>query len=555
MYPYRTPGVRFEWLDPPPGIGDRRTDIAGFVGIAARGPLHEPVKVESWTQFTSTFGAHIAQAYLAYAVEGFLLNGGRTCWVVRVADPRAVRPASLELLDDYGTPVLRLMARTKGTWGHDIVVSLARTAADRFSLTLQTSDGGIELWRNLSMDPGDAQRYVVPLLNDVGAGSRLVGAEDLSAVVGLAPTMPSDRASNLRHGVGRLTGGSDGLATLGPEHFSGDGAPENVRWGLAALELVDEVSIVALPDVMTKPRVQERRPRRRLRCDAVDGEAPQPPLPDEPADFPPPFTDLDLEMLQTAVVRHCERLQDRVAVLDPRLGDTTPALAAAWRQAVDSAYAALYWPWLRCPDPLRLEGLVRAVPPSGHVAGIYARGDLRVGVHKPPANELLEGVSDVVAATDDVAHGDLNSLGINVIRVWNGQGIRVAGARTLSRDPLCRYVNVRRLLNMIEEGICEDTPWTVFEPNGPELWRQVDGAVRGLLDRLWRRGMLDGASAADAYFVTCDETTNPPAEVDAGRVICLIGIQPPLPAEFVIVRIGRTADSVEIIETAGVPSG
>src|SRR5512133_1977197 len=155
MYSYRTPGVRFEWLDPPPLVMGRRTDIGGFVGIAARGPLHQAIQIESWTQFTSTFGGHIPQGYLAYAVEGFFGNGGHTCWVVRAADPAASAEASLDLYDDRGSPVLRLQARTPGTWGEDVIVTVARTAPDRFSLTLQTSDGGIELWRNLTMAVGD----------------------------------------------------------------------------------------------------------------------------------------------------------------------------------------------------------------------------------------------------------------------------------------------------------------------------------------------------------------------------------------------------------------
>lgn len=554
MYAYRTPGVRFEWLDPPAGIATRRTDVAGFVGITRRGPLHEPVKVESWTQFVSTFGAHTAQGYLAYAVEGFFLNGGRTCWVVRIADPEKAHPASIELLDDFGARTLRLTATTPGTWGEDITVSVARTDADRFSLTLQTSDGGIELWRNLTMQSDDRQRFVEELINDKTAGSLLVCAKVLSTT-GSPLSTPSGQAPNLRHGVGRLAGGRDGLTTISPAHLSGEGAPPHERWGLAALELVDEVSIVAVPDLMEKPRVEPRHAPRRIACEVTDAEPSPPPLPAEPTEFPPPLSDVQLEVLQSAVVRHCERLQDRVAVLDPRLGDVTPTQVTAWRQGIDSSYAALYWPWLRCPDPLRLDGLLRPVPPSGHVAGIYASGDLRVGVHTPPANQVLEGVDDVVAATDDIAHGDLSGQSVNVIRVWNGQGIRVAGARTLSTNPLWRYVNVRRLLNMIEESILEDTQWTVFEPNTPDLQRSVDRVVRSFLDRLWRRGMLDGASASDAYFVRCDETTNPPAEVDAGRLICLVGVQPPLPAEFVIVRIGRTTDAVEIVETAGVNSG
>jgi hypothetical protein len=548
VYPDRTPGVRFEWLDPPRAATTRRTDIAGFVGIAARGPLHQPRRVESWTQFTTTFGGHIPQGYLAYAVEGFFANGGRTCWVVRAADPATAAPATLELLGSLGLPVLRLGAVSPGTWGRDVVVTLARTGEDRFSLTVQTSDGSVELWRNLTMDTGD-ERYVVTLLNDETTGSRLIRTEDLALPGALPAVTPSERAANLRDGAARLAGGSDGLAALRPEHLTGEHAPPDKTWGLAALEPIDEVAIVAVPDLMAKPRQEPRRRSPRPRCDLVDAPPPPPPADETPVEFPPVLDEVAVAAVQAAVVRHCERLQDRVAVLDPRGEDGTPTLVSAWRRQFDTSYAALYWPWLRCPDPLRLDGLLRPVPPSGHVAGVYARGDLEVGVHKPPANEPLEACSDVVTPSDDSTHGDLNHEGVNVIRAWNGLGIRVAGARTLATDPLVRYVNVRRLLNMIEEAIVEDSQFAVFEPNGPALWREVERVVRALLDLLWRQGALDGATADEAYTVTCDATTNTPEETDAGRLICLVGLQPPWPAEFVIVRIGRSEGSAEIAET------
>jgi uncharacterized protein len=121
--------------------------------------------------------------------------------------------------------------------------------------------------------------------------------------------------------------------------------------------------------------------------------------------------------------------------------------------------------------------------------------------------------------------------------------------------PAARYVNVRRLLTMIEEQVLEQTRWAVFEPNGPGSWREVDRVVRGFLTRLWQQGVLDGATAAEAFFVTCDATTNPPEEIDAGRLVCLIGVQPPLPAEFVVVRIGRSQGATEITETPGSPRG
>jgi len=199
-------------------------------------------------------------------------------------------------------------------------------------------------------------------------------------------------------------------------------------------------------------------------------------------------------------------------------------------------------------DPLRLTANVRHIPPSGHVTGMIARVDRRRGVHKPPANETLEGVFDVREILDDQAHAALNDGLVNAIRPIPGRGVLVLGVRTLDPDVRWRYLNVRRLFTVIEETLDEQMQWLTFEPNSPRLWRDIDRAVRGLLERMYRAGMLDGATADDAYLVRCDASTNPEWETDEGRVTCLIGLQPPYPAEFVVVRIGVTRSGIQIEE-------
>src|SRR5437588_7313609 len=149
MVSYRTPGVYFEWLDSAaPAITEVRTDIAAFVGIAERGPLHRPVKLESWTQFMSIFGGHIPQAYLAYSVQGYFANGGRSCWVVRVADPDTARRASFDLKDDTGRNTLRLTATSEGVWAHQLAITVLRLGTQRFSITVRLPSGGQQLWSN-----------------------------------------------------------------------------------------------------------------------------------------------------------------------------------------------------------------------------------------------------------------------------------------------------------------------------------------------------------------------------------------------------------------------
>jgi phage tail sheath protein FI len=589
MLAYRTPGVYFEWLDlAPHALAAVRTDIASFVGIAARGPLHRAVRVESWTQFTSIFGAPVPQGYLAPAVAGFFAAGGRTCWIVRVADPLFARCAGLDIRDRRNARTLRLTAASEGQWARQLAVRIARNGGDRFTLTLRLPDGTQEQWRDLSLDRSDG-RFVEKILNpdwiadqddDLpvaappwidtpdggppvattsaglgvrrpaggGAASLLVRA---AVLAGAAPGAQTALDLDALPRIGYLAGGADGLWSLAPEHLSGRGAPVDKRWGLAAFELAPEIGIVAMPDIMPKP--VPPAPRHKWappRCDLLDQE-PQPDIPEIEPEFPPAFSAVQIRALQQDLVAHCEALKNRVAILDCWPATADPEAVLAWRQNFDTSYAALYYPWLRVEDTQQPGGPPRDVPPSGHLAGVYARVEALVGPHKPPANEVLDAALDVTVAVDDLIHGRLNDGQVNVLRAYAGRGLRVAGARTLSSESEWRYVNVRRLMLMIERSLEAGTQWLVFEPNNPALWRDFERVLRGFLDDLWRRGMLDGATAAQAYSVACDISTNPPAETGAGRLIAVIGVQPPWPAEFVVARIGKTENGIQVMEGRG----
>lgn len=568
MFGYSTPGVYFEWQDTAQHqIQPARVDIAGFVGIAERGPLHRPERIESWNQFTSLFGRHTTQGYLAYAIQGFFANGGRICWVVRVADPLRAKCASIDIIaKEFGSRMLRLTATSPGVWSHklDVTTSLL---GKRFSLILRLPDGTQEVWRDLSIEEYEQDqsgqqrkdaRFVETLLRPAepsgqGAsdprlirhhGSLLVYPEVLERSAEGSQIELEARASTTS---GHMQGGADGLRTLAAEHISGIGSPIDSPWGLATLEKVAEISIVAIADIMPAPftRLQHSSQPKPSCSDLEPVAAP----PYEEADPEHPWMDTAAPILelQRELVAHCERMKNRVALVDARLEDRSPQALLAWRRNFDSSYAALYHPWLLLSDPLGKAGKLKAVPPSGHVAGIYARVEAQTGAHKPPANEELEMVRDVSIAVDDVQHGYLNEHSVNVIRAIAGRGIRVSGARTLSSDSQWRYVNVRRLLLMLERAIDTQTQWLVFEANNPDLWGAVERVVRSFLDRIWQAGMLEGATAADAYQVTCDASTNPPAEIEAGRMITLIGVQPPWPSEFVLVRIGKTESGIEIL--------
>jgi uncharacterized protein len=280
-----------------------------------------------------------------------------------------------------------------------------------------------------------------------------------------------------------------------------------------------------------------------------------------------------------ALKSHCEDLEDRVAILDtpdvddisgfddvetvpvPKEGgrrrsragggaDEGPQEGGLLPAESDRGFTSVYFPWITVLDPI--ENVLVNVPPSGHMAGIWARTDAERGVHKAPANEAVNGALNL---TKRLAHGELanlNDLGVNCLRLFARSGIRVWGART--RAPAAsewRYLNVRRLFNMIEESIVEGTTWIVFEPNDRTLWKHIRRDIGAFLTRVWRDGALFGATPDEAFFVKCDEETNPPEVIDAGQVVAVVGIAPVKPAEFVVFQVMQSAAGAQVSPVAG----
>ncbi len=263
------------------------------------------------------------------------------------------------------------------------------------------------------------------------------------------------------------------------------------RTGLKCFEEIDEISLVAAPGV-TSPAVQD------------------------------------------ALLTHCEVRKDRFAVLDSP--EAVQGGVDKLPRPRDSKYGGYYFPWIQVYDPER--GNV-FVPPSGHVLGVYARTDNERGVHKAPANEIMRGALGLRYQISRGEQDILNPRGINCIRLMQGNGIRIWGARTLSSDPSWRYINVRRLFIMVETSIERATQWVVFEPNDFRLWKRVTRTIASFLTLVWRQGALMGETPEKAFFVKCDEETNPPEVIDVGQLIVEIGLAPVKPAEFVIFRIGQ----------------
>ncbi|NVD97963.1 phage tail sheath subtilisin-like domain-containing protein [Massilia sp. BJB1822] len=394
-----------------------------------------------------------------------------------------------------------------------------------------------ESFRHLSMDPRHS-RFVESVIGAIDGPRRLWDRrpEGESALVRVrdlarppAPVLPDPREALLRIGPESLADvlpsgaqraarhallhGDDGLPGLSPASFIGVDDREALnRRGIFSLKNEDDISIVAAPG-------------------QVD------------------------VAVQQALISHCEEMRYRFALLDgPPPRNDAIADAQALRQNYDTKHAAMYYPWLTISDPLpaNLSAVAEvAVPPSGHVAGIYARTDIERGVHKAPANEVVRGgIAGLRRYLNKAEHDLLNPfpVNINVIRDFRpeNRAIRVWGARVLTSDPDYKYVPVRRLMLFLEKSIERNLNWVVFEPNAEPLWARVRYAIVAFLETVWRNGALEGHEAGQAFFVVCDRSTMTQADIDNGRLVCAVGVAPVKPAEFVIIRIGlKTAVAEE----------
>jgi len=244
------------------------------------------------------------------------------------------------------------------------------------------------------------------------------------------------------------------------------------------------------------------------------------------------------------MITHCAKMKYRVAILDPKQGLSIAEVINSRANEMSSlqGYAAVYYPWLRIVDPITEE--IVSVPPSGAVAGVYARVDRMRGVHKAPANEELLELAGLDVQLTNESQALLNPDGINAIRFIKGSGNLVWGARTISTDPSRRYVNVCRLLIYLEQSICNGTQWVVFEPNNENLWSRVKTTIMEFLRQAWRDGMLVGSVPEDAFYVKCDRTTMNQSNIDSGELIAEIGVALVKPADFIVFRITQWCEDI-----------
>ncbi len=589
MAEYLSPGVYMEEFDSGvkamEGVG---TSTAGFVGMAQKGPIKGlPVLITSMADYQRRFGGYLSeraygdQRFLPYAVEQFFNNGGSTCYVMRVCKEKDDTDAGKDgavtaqgILKAGDTALVTLTAANPGAWGNNIRARLTPVLKNRVKIDswpageektcgVSSSDGydagdlvciqymekdgrkvfysvaekaegsGITLkwtgtppaeadteaflylmeWGMMLQDDTSAEQYESVSFNPE-RNSYVEQALKKSQLVTAATNMENlteDMLKSLLEGDGgeeitleiAFEGGSDGVIkadAFDPSLYIGrDGSPDQ-RTGLTAFKTLSDVSIMAIPGI-------------------TDGS------------------------VQSALVSHCEGLASRFAILDMPFDSKEVAELQAFKENIDSSYAAMYHPWLQCYDPLANRKVF--LPPSGSMAGIYARTDNSRGVHKAPANEVVRNCTGLSIKYNEAEQGKLNPKGINLIRNIPGQGIRVWGARTCSSDGNWKYVNVRRLFIFLEESIKANTNWAVFEPNDEMLWSRVEGTIRVFLTTQWRNGALAGSTADEAFYINIGKSTMTEDDILNGRLICVIGVAPVRPAEFVIFRITQKMESAQ----------
>lgn len=515
MPTYLSPGVYVEETEagsrPVEGVG---TAVAAFVGFAEKGPLHTPTLITNWSQFSRTFGEFVEGYYLPHAVYGYIANGGGACYVIRIGsseeagDPAKSAPVAAVAQTAVGP--YRIAAIENGRDAPEISIEVADSAVENppqnaVRIVVHESGKQVEEFDPVIPRRGTAKAHNVATV--INAKSAKVRVEEVPAAAGtVEPVEKGTRAL-------AVPAATPPAIALEADDYVGSVAD---RTGFSGLEAIDEVTMVAVPDLMSA-----------YQRGALDLES--------------------VQAVQLAVLAHCEQMGDRVAILDPPPGLNAQQIKE-WRvdkAGYDSRYAALYWPWTKVFDPATGQNI--HVPPSGHVAGIWGRNDESRGVHKAPANEVVRGAIALQTQITKAEHDLLNPIGVNCIRAFPGRGIRIWGARTLSSDPAWRYINIRRYFNYLEESILLGTQWVVFEPNDQALWSKIRRTISAFLVNEWRRGALFGGTADEAFYVKCDDETNVAESIDAGQVICEIGVAPVKPAEFVIFRLAQFSGGTSLV--------
>ncbi len=413
---------------------------------------------------------------------------------------------SAALNDDVDTDVDMALSELDGFDASLSIMTFDLDALSGGEVIFSAGNIGVEptginsLSARLPADPDKrSDQLSQPISATLGAGNVYEALYDMFDADAISDPDP---ISGVRYLI-TLSGGGDGSAPTATD-YAGEIDEVNGSTGLAALAEVEDISIVATPAAA---------------ADATNHQG-----------------------IVLEVQKHCRKMRYRVGIVDSQK-DMSISEIQNFRSQFSDDRLALYYPWVVSADPRGIANTI-AVPPSGFMAGIYARTDVDRGVHKSPANTPVFGALRFNQNINKFQQELLNPMGINCLRSFPGRGHRVWGGRTLAGDPEWKYLNVRRYFLFLERSIEKGTQWAVFEPNGEALWANVRTTIDDFLFNEWKTGHLLGGDPKSAYFVRCDRSTMTQNDIDNGRLVCEIGVAPLRPAEFVIFRIGqKTADA------------
>ncbi len=484
-------------------IALKENPVAGFVGITRKGPLNKAVKIQNFNDFLKTFGGFDTAGNLPFGVYSFFQNGGRCCHIVRIAHREGsggAACASFILMDQKQKKVAKLLCKSEGIWGNELYLNLwlhPDPSGKRSLVNVSLHNSGFqEDFLGLSADPQDSDYY----LDRIQSQSSLVSVESIS--INGSFSSPEEVHNEF------FSGGREGIAGLRAGDFIGRTENPDRRTGLAALEPLQDVNLIAAPDVCLLKKTE------------------------------------DIFAVHTAMITHAETLEGRFALLDLN-SSMEPSDVLAYRNRISSSKAALYYPDLKVIDPA--DHTTFSLAPSCAIAGIVSDVDLSHGCYYPPGNRFIEGA---VALSRPLKNDEIAMLyekGVNAFKKVPGKGIKVWGVRTLAEDPEWRFINVRRTISFLSAAMKKGTSWAVFEPNDALLQKRVVRHVTAYLIDAWRKGYLAGKTANEAFFVRCDSELNPPENREAGILSVQVGLCPVKPAEYIIVTLHAEKEHTKVI--------
>jgi hypothetical protein len=580
---HKVPGV---YIEPEPKriepISLTNKCIAGFIGFAEKGPLHKGIKISSFYEFQNIFGSFTEYAYLAYSVYGFFNSGGRECIVVRTAhydsenNESSAQKASHIISGETFKSAYELYSLSEGTVGnftgvklwydfisssyvtskssndesdewlevessHDFLegewVCIEKNTVKEYRIISKIEESKIYLDKKLQyeFDPENQDIFVNKIsiniifhnkkekifeeyfqLSPIKSNERyfvkiINSRSQLCEIIEKSPgSLP------MEFSYVHFKGGKNGILGSTPADFIGHYNGLNDTKGIGIFESYEEINLICAPDVLAFEELIES-----------DNNKSQ---------------DM-IYAVQRAIIDQCEKLDNRFAILDtPHCSDVLELMK--WRERFDTQYAALYYPKIDVinPDDMTTLSSIR-VPPSGHIAGVYAETDEEEGIFRAPANRFVKGAVGIDIFVEDEEYEILYPKGINCLQYVPGRGIKVWGARTLSSNIEWRYINVRRTFSAIKRSLRFGTGWAVFEPNSSDLRKRVIRHINAFLIELWRKGYFAGVEPEDGYYIRCDDELNPPEEIDAGRIHFEIGIAIARPAEFLVINLQADGES------------